>query len=213
MSDPQKGKIFLLKQGGLQLSNPKMPGPSVLTPLGGDSITGLLEATRFYNPTGVNTIEQVGTQGTGTHITRHGIGFGNYLTGIPFGYEANTRQNNDWLTNRLTLLTYAKLTTTPIFSQLAGEYANYGISNLNTQILNYQGGPGSTYGDGSTIIKRATNTDTSKAYSSVAFSYDTIMNQSTSDGYDITHPQVQDFRKQLTGKKWYATLTPTDYVS
>ena len=33
-----------------------------------------------------------------------------------------------------------------------------GIASAQGQILNYQGGPGSTYGIGSTIIRRATST-------------------------------------------------------
>ena len=93
MNDPQKGKIFLLKQTGLQLSNPKTPGPAVLTPLRDNKVTGILEATRFYNPTGINTELQVSTQGTGVHITRHGINFGNYLTGLPYGYDAHLDNN------------------------------------------------------------------------------------------------------------------------
>lgn len=211
MNDPQKGKIFLLKQEGLQLTNPKIPGPTVLAPAQLKEPTRLLEATRYYDIKGVNTLEQVGTQGTGTHITRHGIGFGNYLTGIPFGYEASTIQSNDWPTNRLILLTFAKLGQNPIFRSLAGEYARYGITNINSQILNYEGGPGSVYGDGTTIIKRATNTDTSKAYSSVALSYDSLLLQDTSRVTSNAHPDIQDFRTKLTGKRWYADLTPTSY--
>lgn len=201
MNDPQKGKIFLLKQTGLQLSNPKTPGPSVLAPLDGSRITGLLEGTRFYNPTGINTELQVSTQGTGTHLTRHGIGFGNYLTGLPFGYEANARQNNEEQTNRLAILRVAKLSNnSPIYNAFVGKGVDYGISILNDQILNYEGGPGSTYGVGTTIIKRATNTNTTRAYSSVAFSYDTLMDQTTTTGYRRAHPKLQDFRAVINNQ-------------
>lgn len=196
MNDPQRGKIFLLKQTGLQLSNPKTAGPAVLTPLQDNKVTGILEATRFYNPTGINTELQVSTQGTGVHITRHGIDFGNYLTGLPYGYEANARQNNEEQTNRLALLRVAKLSNNnPIYNPFVGKGIDYGISTLNNQILNYEGGPGSSYGIGTTIIKRATNTNTTRAYSSVAFSYDTLMNQTTTTGFKRAHPKLQDFRE------------------
>lgn len=218
MSDPQKGKIFLLKQAGLQLSNPKTLGTYVLAPaedgnVRGRRITSLLEATRYYDPKGKNTIAQVGTQGTGVHITRHGTDFGNYLTGLAFGYEASAKQNNEEGTNRLALLRVAKLNSdNPIYNPFVGKSLDYGISTINSQILNYEGGPGSNSGVGSTIINRATNTNTSRAYSSIAFSYDTIMSQTTTDGYFKAHPKLQDFRKQLTGKRWYEYyLPPIDY--
>lgn len=210
MKDPQKGKIFLLKQVGLQLTNPKTQVLGLFQKAG-NSI-GLLESTRYYDPTGLLTLLQTSAQGTGVHLPRHGNIAS--TTGLFVqGYDSFVRANNDELGNRLLLLKNSKLLSdSPITQTYIGKATDYGISILNSEILNYEGGPGSTYGIGSTIIKRATDTNTSKVYSSVAFSYDTIANQNTTEGTYPMYANVQDFRKQLSGTRWYdLLLKPTDY--
>lgn len=67
LEDKQRGSIFLLKQTGLQLTNPKIQVPGTL------GTSNILETTRAYNPTGRTTLAQVVTQGTGIHLTRHGL--------------------------------------------------------------------------------------------------------------------------------------------
>jgi hypothetical protein len=197
MRDPARGKIFLLKQTGLQLTNPKMQVPGTIQIANSNQEIGILETTRVYNPTGLTTILQTAAQGTGTHIVRHGT-TPDYTGFFTLGYDYFVRANNDDLSNRLILLRNSKLLTdSPITSTYIGKSNDYGISTLTDQILNYEGGPGSTYGIGRTIVKRAVNTNTSRVYSSVAFNYDTIARQSTTTGTERAHPNVQDFRATI----------------
>lgn len=195
MRDPARGKIFLLKQTGLQLTNPKMQVPGTIQIANSNQEIGILETTRVYNPTGLTTILQTAAQGTGVHIVRHGT-TPDYTGFFTLGYDYFVRANNDDLGNRLLLLRNSKLLTdSPITSTYIGKSNDYGISTLTDQILNYEGGPGSTYGIGRTIVKRAVNTNNSRAYSSVAYSYDTINSQATTTGYKRAHPKLQDFRE------------------
>jgi len=191
LQDKQRGSIFLLKQAGLQLTNPNTQVASVL------GVGNLIESTRVYNPSGISTLEQVSSQGTGVHFRRHGS-VPLYTNLAELTYEDIVKKNNDIATNRLAILATAKLgSQSPIYFTGAGNAIRYGISTINNQILNYQGGPGSTYGIGSTIIKRATNTNTGRTYNMVAFTYDTLMNQEVPTGIDIAHPPLQDFRDKI----------------
>ena len=199
ISDPQKGAIFLKKQVGLQLSNPKTQVPSALGFAGSSAIGGFLEITRVYSPTGINTLQQVSSQGTGTHIPRHGL-YPSYTGTFAQTYEDYARRDNTAATNRLAILATAKLNTSqPIYTPSQGIFkktAQYGISLLSNEILNYEGGPGSVYGIGNTVIKRVVNTDTSRVYNTIAFSYKTLQDQKTYDTFlDRAHPQIQDFRQ------------------
>ena len=189
MSDPQKGKIFLLKQTGLQLTNPKIQVPGTL------GTSQILETTRVYHPNGRTTLAQVVTQGTGIHVVRHGLI--PFYTGLLEGtYEDIVKRNNEEDTNRLSVLAKSKLSNDrPIYAPYVNKAIDYGISFLNNQILNYSGGPGSTYGIGETIVNRATNTNTSKVYNSIAFSYDTIMKQTATKGDPALPPE--DFRQKI----------------
>lgn len=216
MRDPARGKIFLLKQTGLQLTNPKMQVPGTIQLANTNREIGILESTRVYNPTGLTTILQTAAQGTGVHIVRHGI-TPDYTGFFTLGYEYFARENNDDLSNRLILLRNSKLRTdAPISIGYGGKASDYGISTITSEILNYEGGPGSTYGIGRTIVRRAANTNTGRAYNTVAFNYDTVANQTTlegnyGNGEQIAyraHPRVQDFRTQInsqTGKKYLMT--------
>ena len=59
-----RGIGFLAKQVGLQKSNPKISEP----------VSNRSDANqRTYNPLGINTLTQVGLQGTGTHLKREGF--------------------------------------------------------------------------------------------------------------------------------------------
>ena len=74
------GQVFIDKQVGLQLSNPKLevnntPGGLINSLLTGDigPLTGgILEPTRIYN-LGVNTLAQVSADAFGEHFERHGL--------------------------------------------------------------------------------------------------------------------------------------------
>jgi hypothetical protein len=73
MKDPSRGRMFLDKQIGLQLSNPKIEtGKSFQVAPASNILPGLLDNTRIYN-NGFNTLEQVGVAGTGLHFPRAGV--------------------------------------------------------------------------------------------------------------------------------------------
>jgi len=78
--DAPKGPLFIAKQIGLQLSNPRLEVPK--NPLniaqgGLDNVlaagtNGLLEPTRIYN-LGINTLAQIPVNAIGGHFNRHGL--------------------------------------------------------------------------------------------------------------------------------------------
>ena len=156
LKDPPRGPMFIIKQVGLQLSNPQLEAPrgagAVLNNVlqgnfstlfgGGDNFNANIGATRIYNG-GINTLLQVPVNAFGGHIVRHGL--------LPIEsdsakYEAVAR-NNDPLNeddggknNRLVRLK-AKLEP-----------------NENADIARYISGPGSVDGIGITTIPRYYNT-------------------------------------------------------
>jgi hypothetical protein len=64
LKDLPKGPLFIAKQVGLQLSNPKLETKK--------GLGGLLGSTRLYN-LGINTLRQIPLTAFGEHITRHGL--------------------------------------------------------------------------------------------------------------------------------------------
>lgn len=211
LDNKQKGTIFKLKQAGLQLSNPKMQVPGAIATLVSNQ-SGFVETTRTYNPTGITTAQQVLTSGTGIHIPRHGAtaDYGGLFTR---GYAEFIRANNTLQDNRLVILTKSKIANESPISIYSGRAADYGISVLNNQILNYPGGPGSTYGIGGTVIKRDVNTNTGVVYNTISYTYDTIQKQNTTEGTDRAHPRVQDFRKAINNQTGKEQLMTEDYES
>jgi hypothetical protein len=152
LTDFPKGPLFIVKQVGLQLSNPRLEskklrvdratrGQGFLNNIGNfiSNVAGRIEnavgPTRIYN-LGINTLAQVPINAIGGHVIRHGF--------LPVQdssklYEAVVTANNKNDTNRLVELNER-------FS-----------SGRNSLIVNqYIGGPGSVYGIGTTIIHRAT---------------------------------------------------------
>lgn len=181
-----KGPLFIVKQVGLQLSNPRLEVPKNnrniiqggLDNISSASTNGLLQPTRIYN-LGINTLAQVPISAIGGHITRHGI--------LPVQneaskYEAVVIANNE-NHNRLSALTKKfelgdkKLNFNPI-SRITNRVNNLlGLANSistifggpkipsinqnpeNLIIDQYAGGPSSVYGIGQTIIRRSANTE------------------------------------------------------
>jgi hypothetical protein len=139
LTDLPKGPLFIAKQVGLQLSNPKLESKTASTGIGfidkiANSVSKLgIDPTRIYN-LGINTIAQVPANAFGIHFNRHGL--------LPIQddntkYLAVAKFNNENGNNRLT--------------QLRSILGN--VNNINT----YLGGPSSTYGIGTTIIQRRGN--------------------------------------------------------
>ena len=108
------GQVFIDKQVGLQLSNPKLevnntPGGllnSLLTGDIGPLTGGILEPTRIYN-LGVNTLAQVSAEAFGEHFERHGLvpiqdDSTKYAAVVKANNQGDQSGNNP--TNRLVLL-------------------------------------------------------------------------------------------------------------
>jgi hypothetical protein len=197
--DAPRGKAFIEKQIGLQLSNPKVETGNTLYGFGQSAtLPGLLENTRVYNK-GLNTLAQVGASGTGAHAIRHGL--------LPFNpfqkhyYDIVNSQNvdNQSVNNRLFILNNLKMSSN--LPQIAGANEIENINTVNTLgislnknfIFQYWGGPGSTYGIGITTVKRVV--DTTKLLSSNAMTYDQLRTQNSNFRNPI--PSIQDFREQL----------------
>jgi hypothetical protein len=149
LKDAPQGPLFLIKQVGLQLSNPQLEAPlgagATLNNIlqgnfstlfgGGDNFNTNIGTTRIYNG-GVNTLLQVPLNAFGGHITRHGL--------LPIQSDSakyenvvfNNNQEAQGANNRLVRLK-AKLE-----------------KNRNANISQYISGPGSVDGIGITTIPR-----------------------------------------------------------
>lgn len=210
--DKPRGTAFIQKQIGLQLSNPKMETGNTLTGINQAApLSGLLENTRVYNSN--NTLTQIGVQGTGIHTTRHGNMPFNILEKNYAAIVNAQNINNNSSQNRLLILQRLKLPRNP--SQFSNGLLeintinNLGISLNRNLLFQYLGGPGSTYGIGSTTIKRAS--DTTVVTATNAMTYDKLMAQKKSG---LEPSAVQDFRSQVTnpaGKPWNYASSSLEY--
>lgn len=147
IADFPKGLLFINKQIGLQLSNPKLEtkklptnrrttGQGFFQNVGNffsntfNQLNNILGPTRIYN-SGINTLAQIPLNAIGGHITRHGL--------LPTQDESTkyakvVKENDLNDENRLVFLK-----------------RNLGDSTI---IDRYTGGPDSLYGIGQTIIHR-----------------------------------------------------------
>ena len=143
LNDSPKGLLFTSKQIGLQKSNPKIETEA----------RGEILNTQVYSNS--NLLAQIAVQGTGEHIPRSGFNVNN-LRDDKNKYEeiVSKKATNE---NRLVTLYNNK-----ILPKVPDGVPNYkkhlGISDNSETLFNYVGGPGSSYGDGDTIIKRSINT-------------------------------------------------------
>jgi len=206
MKDPKRGTIFLNKQIGLNLSNPKIEtGNSFQVVPGSNLIPGLIENTRIYN-NGINTLTQVGVQGTGTHLPRHGVFPLDYASKYYkdiVGAQSLLNSTEVIKINRLLILQNLKLNTSATRANLGNinQINKLGISLNRNTLFKYLGGPGSTYGIGSTTIKRVDDTSQAarKFVGQQTMTYDNIMAQklnNTNNGKRTTY--IQDYK---TGAK------------
>ena len=185
LTDAPRGPLFIVKQIGLQLSNPRLESKEVKvdrTTKGGGfftnainfvaNVAGKIEnavgPTRIYN-LGINTLAQVPIAGIGGHIVRHGF--------LPVSdpskyYESVVTANNKNGTNRLEgLATRFELGGNKggeskilrksnkfdnFIKSAAATIATGKFTPAKLVIDSYLAGPGSVYGIGSTLIRRAT---------------------------------------------------------
>jgi hypothetical protein len=214
-----RGNAFLKKQIGLNLSNPKIEtGNSFQVVPGSNLIPGLLENTRIYN-NGINTLTQIGLQGTGTHLPRAGVFPIDLASKYYKDIVGAQNINNESKTNRLLILRNLKLNTRASSVVIDPNMVNkLGISFNRDILFQYLGGPGSSYGIGATTIRRSKDSDTSKAaskpnttelivtvpelensilvISNLSMTYDTIFNQNLNTTVKgVRSKNIQDYRK------------------
>lgn len=221
-----RGTSFIQKQKGLQLSNPRIQVPNALTFTGIAAFENVfLPVTNIYEPT--NTLAQVQVMGTGAHFNRHGYAPTIYQSpNRTYAYIVGNPDNNTETTNRLAILKVLKLLNNTNYLSTSARSGidptlvnRMGISPLQNQIYNYQGGPGSVYGVGFTRTSRDTDTRAtdllakntrgftvngnpqpsgiSKPYSAIALTYQQIAEQGTrtTNPEAPTRAKIQDFRR------------------
>jgi hypothetical protein len=151
-----KGLVWIAKQVGLQLSNPKLEQPEDFRTLSNNN-------TRLYN-LGLNTLAQVPLNAFGGHIIRHGIlpvggvGFleGDSLTNVKgYNYEKITTDNN--ILQGDTIGFFKGYSSSNYYGKNPNRLVQYlSITNNNydgvTNLSEYNGGSASVYGIGQTRI-------------------------------------------------------------
>jgi hypothetical protein len=151
-----KGLVWIAKQVGLQLSNPKLEQPEDFRTLSNNN-------TRLYN-LGLNTLAQVPLNAFGGHIIRHGIlpvggvGFleGDSLTNVKgYNYEKITTDNN--ILQGDTIGFKKGYSSSNYYGKNPNRLVQYlSITNNNydgvTNLSEYNGGSASVYGIGQTRI-------------------------------------------------------------
>jgi hypothetical protein len=229
LNDKPRGDIFLAKQAGLQLSNPRsQTGDSIFT-LQNNRTPGVIPNTQVYN-NGMNTLAQIKVNGTGLHATRIGtVPFAPLLNLYYNVVGAELRMTNDEVikNNRLLLLASLKLESKT--SANTSNPNNYigaistinklGISLNRDLIYQYLGGPGSVYGVGSTTVRRSDDTTQAADYefisgqkiSDTVMTYDKIMSQRNRslpnvagiiDSYEDYRDQTPIPTKMPGGENW-----------
>jgi len=205
-----RGKIFIDKQKTLQFMNPKMEtGPSFLDSDQTKTLPGLVENTRVYATD--NLRGQISIEGTGGHLSRVGLPY----FGVQDEFYANTvgiqNLTNSAVTNRLLLLGRLKIAsgrTGNTFSSfnnalsIGEDFAmakKMGIAINNTLMFNYPGGPNSSYGVGSTVIRRAVDTTLNTLPN--VMNYTQIMQQNAIKDGVIDSTTIKDFRSNLQSYK------------
>jgi hypothetical protein len=176
LTDLPKGPLWIVKQVGLQLSNPKLESRSFKTGIGFiDTIASAINKvgigpTRTYN-LGINTLAQVPVNALGIHFNRHGLlpvqdDTTKYLSvvqnnNLGTGTRSNKLPQNS--TNRLLKYAAKLLPTSPPLIKPLGVLAqilslipggSLFIKPQQQTIDEYIGGPGSVYGVGKTLIRR-----------------------------------------------------------
>jgi hypothetical protein len=197
LKDPSRGPAFLQKQVQLQKTNPRME-----TTQGYQATSfGSIPNTWIYDPSGKTTLSAVLTSGTGYHPDRIG------LNGFQFQnfYAATIQKQFTTINGKDRNRLYAFYQTKMFNSNREVKFTDPNLYNtlgmsLNKGILfDYIQGPGSTYGVGKTVIRRAT--DTTLVSNILTLTYDQIKQQQTNGAnklfQDVLDSKIQDFRKQV----------------
>jgi len=176
LTDVPKGPLFIVKQVGLQLSNPKLESLVNKTGIGFlNRLSVALDnvgigSTRIYN-LGINTLAQVPVNAFGIHFNRHGLlpvqdDSTKYLSVVQKNNQGTGSTNAKLLPNSPNrLLRYAEkllpatppiIKSTSVIKQLLSLIPGASLFMKPKQMMidQYVGGPGSVYGVGKTFIRR-----------------------------------------------------------
>lgn len=195
LKDGAKGPAFLNKQVNLQKTNPRME-----TTQGYQSTSfGSIPNTWIYDPSGKNMLSAVLSSGTGYHPDRIGINGFQFQNFYAATIQKQFTTVNGKDRNRL----YAFYQTKMFNSNREVRFTDPNLYNtlgmsLNKGILfDYIQGPGSTYGVGKTVIRRAT--DTTLVSNILTLTYDQIKQQETNRSNALFQDvsKIQDFRSQV----------------
>ena len=205
LKDGAKGPAFLKKQVDLQKTNPRME-----TAQGYQSTSfGAIPNTWIYDPSGKNTLSAVLSSGTGYHPDRIGINGFQFQNFYAATIQKQFTTVNGKDRNRLLAFYQTKMFNSSrevVFSD-PNLYNTLGMSLNKSILFDYAQGPGSTYGVGKTVIRRAT--DTTLVSNILTLTYDQIKQQQTNGTNSLFQnvSNIQDFRSQVASpsqrsKKW-----------
>ena len=135
-----KGLLWVVKQVGLGLTNPKVEADTVALAAGAG-----FRSNRVH--TGIASLLSVPSTAFGLHFTRHGIPFANEVASYESVISRTTTNTNRLVSLRRELLLFPRIVDT----------------GQEIPTLSGPAGPNSVYGIGATTIKRYTNTRTNSA--------------------------------------------------
>lgn len=197
LKDGAKGPAFLKKQVELQKTNPRME-----TTQGYQSTSfGSIPNTWIYDPSGKNLLNAVLTSGTGYRPDRIGINGFQFQNFYAATIQKQFTTVNGKDRNRLYAFYQTKMFNSSrevVFSDPT-LYNTLGMSLNKSILFDYAQGPGSTYGVGKTVIRRAT--DTTLVSNILTLTYDQIKKRQTNGAnalfQDVLNSKIQDFRSQV----------------
>ena len=195
LKDGAKGPAFLNKQVNLQKTNPRME-----TTQGYQSTSfGTIPNTWIYDPSGKNMLSAVLSSGTGYHPDRIGINGFQFQNFYAATIQKQFTTVNGKDRNRLIAFYQTKMFNSSrevIFTD-PNLYNTLGMSLNKSILFDYIQGPGSTYGVGKTVVRRAA--DTTLVSNILTLTYDQIKQQHTNGTNALFQDvsKIQDFRSQV----------------
>ena len=195
LQDGSRGPAFLKKQVELQKTNPRIE-----TTQGYQATSfGSIPNTWIYDPSGRNLLNAVLSSGTGYRPDRIGINGFQFQNFYAATIQKQFTTVNGKDRNRLLAFYQTKMFNSNrevVFSD-PNLYNTLGMS-LNKGILfDYIQGPGSTYGIGKTIVRRAS--DTTLVSNILTLTYDQIKKQEVNKTNSLFQnvSNIQDFRSKV----------------
>jgi hypothetical protein len=195
LKDGAKGPAFLKKQVELQKTNPRME-----TTQGYQSTSfGSIPNTWIYDPSGKNLLNAVLSSGTGYHPDRIGINGFQFQNFYAATIQKQFTTVNGKDRNRLIAFYQTKMFNSSrevIFTD-PNLYNTLGMSLNKSILFDYIQGPGSTYGVGKTVVRRAA--DTTLVSNILTLTYDQIKKQETNRSNALFQDvsKIQDFRSKV----------------